>query len=141
MSRTKTLNFLINGSHYEGGNKFIYRFTQGKALKLSDNDEVALVSASFFNCVYNIKKSWGNNRFVILSNCLNLDSASLDQDIIVDKGLSYTDPVTLQTINKKYIIIDLDDGYYGIDELNAYFQNIWILCNTSYCISSSRSIF
>lgn len=118
----KTVHFLINSSHHRGNNKYVYNLRT--PLRISDSDSVALISASFFNCIYNIKSSWGNNRLVILSDCLNINAPSLTQTFIKGKGESYTDPNTLETINKKYIIIDLDDGYYGIDELNLYFENI-----------------
>lgn len=119
MTSTITSQFLINSSHYKGGNRYIYTLPQGKSIKLTNNHSVAVSSCSIYNSTFNIKSSWSNNKMVILSNQLNLSAIPAS---FKNKGNSYTDPISGITINQKYVEIEVLDGYWDIPSLDAYFQ-------------------
>jgi hypothetical protein len=117
MSSSINTQFLINTSHYVGSN--VYRFNLPSVLKLDGNSEIALTSCSLYNSTFNIKASWKNNKFVILTNSLNLSAIPAGYN----KGNSYTDPITASTIAQKFVEIVIPDGYYDISSLDEYLQN------------------
>ena len=115
-----TSQFLINTSHYVGGNKYEMKFSAGRSLVLDSESQIALSSISCYNSTFNIRSDWQNNKIIIFSNQFNLAANSL---VSYSKGNSYTDPISGNVIAQKYIQFTIPDGYYDINSLELYFQN------------------
>lgn len=121
MTTSIVSQFLINTSHYQGGNTFKYKLPQGRYLKLTNNHSIAVSSCSIYNSSFNIRSAWGNNSIVIFSNKLNI--GAIPTSATLKAGNSYTDPISGVTINKTYVQILIEDGYYDVPSLDAYFQH------------------
>jgi len=119
---SSTNQFLINTSHFISGNRYRYSFPNGSTLRLDNNSEIALTSCSLYNSTFNIKASWGNNKFIILSNNLVLGSIPVGYR----NGNTYTDPLTARVLPQKFIEIVIPDGYYDITSLDEFMQNTFL---------------
>lgn len=116
-----TTQFILNSSHYFGNNVFKYTLPQGRSIRITNNHSVAVSSCSIYNSTFNIKASWGNNRILLFSEKLILANIPTSSEIRC--GNSYTDPVSGLVIAKKYVEFLINDGYWDIPSLDAYFQN------------------
>lgn len=90
---------IVNSSHYvsNSGNTFKYTFPVEN--QFNQGDEIALVKASIYNCVYNISAARGNNTFSITW---------------ID-GIQYN--------------FTIRDGYYSISDLNYFMANSMVSKN------------
>lgn len=106
---------LINQSNYDPASGVCtYKFpTPYKA----DNEEVALVAASFYNSFYNVSAALGNNTY------------------------KFTFPVwSGGTYSNVDFVCLLSDGYYTFEQLNYAFENFFI-ANGLYATSSGDNVY
>jgi len=114
-------NIIINSSNYVkgSGNRFVYNLTTRPDLT---GYYVSLVEATMYNCTFNITATFGNNQFY-----LSFPSNS---------GTLYATNNGTPSSQQTPVIIQ--DGYYSIQDLSAYIDNICQL-NGIYCTSNTSA--
>jgi len=134
--QTLVRQFLVNTSHYMGGNTYRYDFPQGRTLQLDSNAQIALTSISMFNSTFNIKESWNNNKLIIFSSQFNLTALTSAGFI---NGQTYTDPLTNLVISQRYVQITIPDGYFDIASIELYLQQQFQLMGFYFQSSDGQS--
>ena len=117
-----TFPIQINSSNYVGLNKYVYKLPNGSSIPFKTGAEIAIESCTMYNSIFNIRADWGNNIMVIFYDNFNLNNITG-----FTTGTSYTDINANITVNKKYVLIVIDDGFYDIAALDLYIKNKCLL--------------
>ena len=104
---------VLNSSHYVSGSSNVFRYNFPNLPYFQNGEQIAVMSFSMYNSVFNVTSALNNNAFQV--------------------KLNFATPVTTT--------ITLPDGFYSVDDIQNYIEYI-MLQNKQYVVNSSgQNIF
>lgn len=116
-------NIIINSSNYVKGSGNRFEYTLPNKPNLT-GFSVSLIEATMYNSTFNITSKFGNNQFY-----LSFPSK-------ITGGTMYATNSGIPSSSETAITIQ--DGFYSVNDLTSYIENICVL-NNIYCVSNLSS--